>query len=467
MKKIIAILILILLLAPAPFGSSFLNKRNKFGENSRIKSNGYFSIYTKYNGIEKYTPLLQSFFGIDVDNNASTGKNGKDIRISLIFLPLIQSIDVGPILTLAFAMKIVRIGEEIKNGEMEVSFSGVMASHRFKIGYYSPENEEIPVELREVIWIIPYIFYEKDPEFYINIEPVFDGENKNLSVIVEFDEKKFFIDYFPAAESMIKISPNFSINMINFSIERYAELKQKIRMRYLDEIAINLTVDNLPDKMSFSISFSREEKRFDYMADDTFNSTLIIEYQDFDFVMKIEYLPTRLTTVFNESGCFYIYIDEKKTTFIIANAIENPTSYFLITNLTGEGIIQWKISQEGYIKVYGFKGLKVEIKAEADDVYLKTFSVHQAEHFEIDWNLSVPGYVFIDTDNETLSQYSFNFSIANTIGILLEIKSMVAENFKVTWQKEIPVFYKEGYFKFLEELIFKIMINGIWYDVFG
>jgi len=465
MKKAIAILVLILVVAQA--GDGFINKKGYFKEIRKAKSNGYFSIYTRYNGIEKYTPLFQSFFGIDVDNNYSTGENGKDIRISLIFLPLIQSIDIGPILTLAFAMKVVRMGDEIKNGEFEISFSGLISSHSFKIGYYSPEKEEIPKEIREVVWLIPYIFYEKDPEFYINIEPVFDEENKNLSVIVEFDEKKLFVDYFPAASSMIKISPNIALNMINFSIERNADLKQKIRMRYMDEIAINLTIDNLPDRMSFSISFSNEEKRFDYVANDTFNSTLIIELQNFDFVMKMEYLPTRLTAVFNESGYFYIYIDEKKTTFIIADAIENPNNYFLITNLTGESTVQWKTSQEGYLKVDGFKGLKIEVKMEFDGIYLKTSSVHQAEHFEISWNLSIPGYIFIDTDNESLSQYSFNLTLANNFGILIEIKSIVAENFKVSWQKEIPIFHKEGYFMLLEELIFKVMINGIWYDVFG
>ncbi|MEM2935061.1 MAG: hypothetical protein QXF32_01685 [Candidatus Thermoplasmatota archaeon] len=157
MKKIIAILILILVIAQA--GSGFVNKKGYFREIRKTKFNGYFSIYTRYNGIEKYTPLIQSLFGIDVDNNHSTGENGKDIRISLIFLPLIQSIDIGPILTLAFAMKVVRMGDEIKNGEFEISFSGLISSHNFKVGYCSPEKEEIPKEIREVVWIIPYIFY--------------------------------------------------------------------------------------------------------------------------------------------------------------------------------------------------------------------------------------------------------------------------------------------------------------------
>ena len=456
MKKVVAIFALILVIAQA--GEGFINKKGK----EIRESNGYFSIYTKYNGIEKRTPLLQAFFGIDVDNDPSTGKNGKDVRISLIFLPLIQSVDIGPILALAFAMKVIRIGEEIKNGEFEVSFSGIVASHEFKIGYYSPEGKEIPRELREVIWVIPYIFYEKDLEFYINLEPVFDGENENLTVIIEFDDKKLLIDYFPAGASMIKISPNIALNMFNFSIERYAELRQKIRIRYIDDIAVNLTIDNLPDKMSFSLSFSIEEKRLDYSASDTFNSTLTIELQNFDFIIKMEYLPTRLTAVSGENY-LYIYIDEERTKFII----ENPSAYLMVTNLSGESIIQWKIAQDGYIRVDGFKGLKIEIEARQDDVYFKTSSIHEAEHFEIRWNISVPGYVAIDTNNESLSRYLFNLSIANTFGIFIEARSIVAENFTVSWQKEIPIFYTQGYFKFFESIVFKIMINGIWYDVFG
>ena len=129
-----------------------------------------FSIYTNYNGVEKYTPVLQSIFkGIDVDDNPSTGENGMDIKVSVFILPLIQPTDAGWILTVSFALKVIRLDDEIKNGEFEICFGGAISyagMHRFKIGYYSPENEEIPREIREVVTVVPYLFYSKNPEFY-------------------------------------------------------------------------------------------------------------------------------------------------------------------------------------------------------------------------------------------------------------------------------------------------------------
>ena len=44
---------------------------------------------------------------------------------------------------------------------------------------------------------------------------------------------------------------------------------------------------------------------------------------------------------------------------------------------------------------------------------------------------------------------------------------MKAEDFRVSWQASIPIFTKEGTIDFGSLEKFAIMLNGIWYDVFG
>ena len=439
-----------------------------------FSTNTGFSIYTNYNGIEKRTPVLQSIFnGIDVDNNPETGENGIDLKVRVFALPLIQQTDIGWVLTISFALKVIRLGEEIKNGELEICFEGSISYggvHTFKIGYYSAENEEIPREIREIITVAPYIFYPKAPEFYINVEPVFEGKDKNISIILEYENlgnHKISIDYFPATFSMIKIVPDFSLNKFNFSIEKYTEVEQTIRIRYEGVMNVSMTIEDIPQKMEFSIGFSQEEKRFEYMASDEFNASLIIEAFDFSYAMKIEYLPRHLICSFGDEGYIYIYINERKTTFIIADDIEEPFNYFMITNLSGEATIQWNIQRDGYIIINGFKGMEVEIKVEVGNIYFRAYSIVEAEHFETNWNLSIPGYVFIDTNNESLFFYSLNFTLDDLFGILIEAHSLKAEDFRVSWQASIPIFTKEGTIDFGSLEKFAIMLNGIWYDVFG
>ena len=429
-----------------------------------------FSIHTKYNGIEKDSTILNAIFnGIDIDNNASTGINGKDVRVSVIILPLIQQIDIGWILTFSIALKVIRMGEELKYGDFEIYFEGNIlysTSHKFKIGYYSPENEEIPREIREVVTIVPYIFYEKNPEFYINLEPVFDDANQNLTVIMEYSNTQthnVMIDYFPAVNSMIKISPDISFKKINISIERLADAEQTIRIRYENNFAINITVKDIPVRMSFTLGFS--ENYFEYMASDEFNASLIIEYGGVEFCIKLEYLPRHLISNFRE-GYIYVYIDERKTRFILCNDVDSPTNYLSVSNLTGEATIQWKGEQEGYIIVDGFKGLEIEIYSESSLTYFLLHSIMKAEHFEFRWNISLPGYVFIDTNWEWLSFYSLNITINDIFGILIESNLLRADDFNVEWNTTPPIFQIKGDIDFVGDITFSIMLNGTWYDVF-
>ena len=435
-----------------------------------------FYIHTKYNGIEKNTPVIQSIFsGIDVDNDPMTGVDGKDVKVSIFALPLLQPTDEGLVFTLSLALKVIRLGDEIKNGELEICFGGSVpfnGLHIFKIGYYSADGEEIPKEIREVVTIVPYILYDRDPEFYLNVEPIFESGNENISAIIEYSHENFgehtvTIDYFPAVNTMIKITPSIGINKFAFSIERFADVEQTIRMRYEGEFALNMTIEDIPQQMAFALNFA--ENYFEYEASDEFNASLILEYGGVEFLAKIEYLPHYLAASFNPEGYLDINIDERKTKFIVANDLENPTIYLSISNLSGEAIIRWDMNFDaiGFITVDGFKGIELEIKAELGSIYFRYYAVIQTEHFEIRWNLTIPGSIFIDSNNEWIASCSFNLSIDNIFGLLIEASLLKANNFKVEWQTESPIFNIDGELQFVGEITFAIMINGVWYHIFS
>lgn len=479
MKKFVIIIAFVLLLPSASnvvLNESMENierqeaKSIEFYENAENeeKMNGIF-IYTKYNGIEKTTPILEAIFnGIDVDNDESTGINGKDVKISIFILPYIQQLDSKWILAISLAFKVVRLGEEIKKGELEITFEGNFAYEKFhhiKIGYYSKQGEEIPKEIRIVYTVLPYLFYEKNPEFYINMEPVFEGKNYNISLIAEYGNEvthRLTIEYYPAVLSIIKISPDISFRYYNFSIIRFAEEEQTIKITYSAKKTISLTLEDLPKEISFTIGYG---EYFEYKASREFNASLIVEFKEYLVAMKIEYLPMHLIA---RSGENYlsIYINSRKTKFIICNDLEMPTSYFSIKNLSGETTLRWLGGKEGYIAIDGMKGIEIEIFSKIDMTSLSFFSVLKAEHFIIKWNISSKGYVFVDTNWEWLSFYSFNFTIDDIFGILIEANLLKAENFTASWQRVPPSFLLEGKIDFVGDITFAIMFNGVWYRVF-
>ncbi len=431
-------------------------------------------IYTNYEGNEKYTSILESIIdGIDVDSNPGTGSNGKDIKIEFLLFPFPDLMDGEWILFLSSFLQVVRLGEEIKYGDfqMYLEFSFTLNSqHTIRIGYSSSENEEIPKELNEIITITPYIFYDRQPEFYVDMAPLFDDGFHNLSIIAEYINQgshQVTIDYIPAVDTKIHLVPHEDQDTIDFSIQRTSSNEQKIKIQYEGTISsLGLILEDIPQIMTFTLGFG--DNIFEYTSSDTFNATLILAIFDRDLYMIIDYLPQHLKTYFlRQEGYLSISIDDKKTRFVLANDQSNPTKSFTITNLMGESLIQWLITQkEGYVTIEGFQGLEMRISLEDSAYSLLVTSILQTEHFEIRWNLNVPGFVFIDTNMEWLDSISFTLIFNTLYGILLEANLLQAEDFQVNWQTTIPLFSINGFIDFLGDVNFQIYLNGTWHPVF-
>ncbi len=424
----------------------------------------YFYFYTNYDGIEKISPIIEAINGIDVDNNSETGKNGKDIKIALLILPYIQKLDEKWVLAISFALKIIRLGEEIKEGKLIAYFSGLIPyqgkQHNIKLGYCS--KEEIPKEIRIVLTVLPYILYEEQPEIYINVEPIFDGDYKNLSIILEYDKGKTLIGYYPACPTIIRFSR--SEDKMGLAVERRTYAKQTIKISYEGTIGVNLTLENIPKRIAFTIGYG--ENYFEYEAEEEFNASLIIEIFGQKGCVKIEYLPRHLIVNFGKEGYIYLYIDEKKTKFLVCDDLVSPSISLSIYNLSGEAELQWVAGREGYISIKGFKGMETEFFANKENIYFRMFSQLKAENFVMGWNISSMGYISFDTNWEWLCFYSLNLTIDKVFGVLVEANMLRAEDFKVSWNAIPPSFQKTGKIEFIGDFIFSIMLNGKWYDVF-
>jgi hypothetical protein len=431
-------------------------------------------IHTAYEGIHKNTPLLESVIeGIDVDNNPSTGANGKDIQLNFFIFPYPDLVENQWVLWISSFIRVIRLGEEIKYGEFEIYLETTFSlngQHTIRIGYYSPKNEEIPKEIDEIVTLIPYIFYDEQPEFHIDIAPSFEGDTQSdLSVIVEYSSQRTHrvtINYLPAVDTTMKLTPKIERNQIDFTLERSSSLEQTIGILYQGLLDISFTLEDIPQTMAFTLGLL--DSSFEYQASDEFNATLHIEVFDLAFVMRIEYLPRYLKTKFLiEGGHLDIAINRRQTRFIIANDLQEPTKSFSITNLSGESSIRWQIvGKQGYVTIQGFRGLELEIILDQTNYELNVNTILETEFCDIHWDLAIPGFVTLDTNLEWLSSYSFQILFGQTFGIRIQANFLRAEDYQVHWQTSAPLFTRTGILNFIGQITFDIMLNGVWYPVF-
>lgn len=430
-------------------------------------------VYTRCNGVEKKTPLLQAIMQpIDVDDNASTGENGKDVKISAFIFPYVQQVNGKYVLAISDVLKIIRLGNEIKDSDfeayVELSFN-YNGEQTFRVGLGSAYGEELPREMRIVFTVVPYLMYDKNPEFYLNTEPLFDQDNgeRNISVFGEYFGKSHEyvqIDYQPAVESMIKIVPNAELGNISLSIQRLSSQDTTLTVRYEGRVKANMTIDKLPSKMDFDLLFS--ENHFEYTSNNEFNVTMAFETAgDFTGVMRIIYLPRHIVIDGGLEGYLSIYVDNKKTKLILSDKFNEPSTYFMIGNISGEATLQWNIGGAGFIRLDGAKNAQMELYAKLGSIKFRMNAIQKAKHFYFGWNMSSMGYIKIDTDWEWLNEFTLNATFGDSFGILIGAGLFRAENYQLSWSFSPINFNKQGDIELTGNYRFSVMIDGVWYNI--
>ncbi len=421
-------------------------------------------IYTKCNGIEKRTPIIQALLNpIDVDDNPDTGENGGDVRITAYPFPYVQQVGGKWILAISLVFKIIRLGEEIKDSDFEAYVQIDFQGQTFRAGIGSAYGEELPKEARLVFTVVPYLMYDKEPEYYINLEPVFEGNSSKVSIFGEYIGKShqyMQIDFNPAITTMIKFVPSVKIGHAGITIQRFASEETTLKMIYKGKFNANLTIEDIPVTMSFDLAIS--ERHFEYEASDEFNVSMIIE-GNHQACATIRYLPRHIVIDGGLDGYVNIFADNKKTELILADKIKEPSSFIKISNLTGNITFKWKVGLNGFLVVDGGKNAFIELSALKGVFDLK--AIKKATNFSFTWNLALNGSISIDTNWEWLAEYSINFTLEN-FGIYIKASFLRAEDYTAEWNTSPPSFITYGNMDFIGGIDFSIMINGIWYPLF-
>jgi len=483
MKKIIAAFLVIILLMP--LGANTGNYKKEY--TSQYKAEDFFEnknflkdptksynfnilddpgafIYTRCDGVEKKIPILKALLSpIDVDNNATTGVNGKDIKISAFIFPFVQEMNGSWILAISLVFKVIRIGEEIKSKDFETYVQFDLQGQTFRAGIGSESGEELPRETRLVFTVVPYVMYNREPEYYLNLEPIFDGQPSNISIFGEYignTHQYIQFDFKPAIESIIKFSPHLKIGNIGMEIRRFAAYETSIKMIYKGEYSANITIEDIPTKMAFNLAFS--ESHFEYNSNDEFNASMLIESGDTSACARIIYLPRRIVIDGGLEGYINVFINNRNTMLILADRPVNPSTFFEISNLTGNITLQWNIGSSGMLQIDGAKNAKIELYA-LDGIFdLK--AIKKASHFSFAWALGSNGSISIDTNWEWFAEFYMNISF-DRFGILIGANFMRADDYALEWEVIPPSFSKYGKIELMGNLTFAVMLDGVWYNI--
>ena len=482
MKRLFAAFIGLILLTPLTFTHESIKVEQKetpqiveHGESILIEQQKSYNftildeqigafVYTRCNGIEKKIPLLKALFNpIDVDDNESTGEDGKDIKINAYPFPYVQQVNGKWILAVSLVFKIIRLGEEIKDSDFETYVQLDFHGQIFRAGLGSEQGKELPKEARIVFTVVPYLMYDKEPEYYLNLEPVFEGNASKVAIFGEYIGKShqyMQIDFDPAVTTMIKFSPSMKVEHAGISIQRYSSQETTLKMIYEGKFNANLTIEKIPISMSFNLSVS--EGHFEYEASDEFNISMIIEGKH-QACARINYLPRHVAIDGGMEGYLNVFTNNRKTELIMADKPNNPNSFIKVSNLTGNITFKWSVGLDGYIGVDGGKNAFIELNALKGMFDLK--ATKKASNFSFSWNLALNGSIAINTNWEWLAEYSMNFTLQN-FGIYIKANFLRAENYSVEWNTSPPLFNTYGNIDFIGDIDFSIMINGVWYPLF-
>ncbi|MEA2054789.1 MAG: hypothetical protein U9O96_06785 [Candidatus Thermoplasmatota archaeon] len=450
-------------------------------------------IHTEYEDVKKNVSILYGLLlPIDVDNNSGTGENGKDIKVRFYILPSLSHENFGWVLSFYLVVEVERLGEELKNEDFEIYLNFYLSlenydygTHEFRLGYASAEGKELPKDEKIIFTIYPYLMYDKSPDFVLQNIPTFDGEESDIDLIASYSgdygdnvfHHKVVITYQPAVSSTIKFTPDLNLRKINIALSRTASKDTMLTIAYTggkngEDMDIALTIDKIPEEMSFSIFYSLsgvsgERGMVIYESSSEFNVTLTIKIKMVGLLGRVQYLPKYFMAKWANKiygGHINLNTSSSSTKFIICDNIDNPSIYFSISNVTNIANFSWGIDQEGYVKFDAeHEGPMIDFYWIMDSVRIELISQLKTNYFSLSWNIDQEGHVNLDTDGKWLNTFSFNFTLDGYVGLLIGASFLKADDFRAEWVVWPPSFNISGDINFIGDIIFSVMLDGTWY----
>lgn len=454
-------------------------------------------IHTRCGTVEKDTSILYGLLSpIDVDNNAGTGQEGKDVKVRFFILPSFYREDFGWVMSLSAVVEVERLGEELKNKDFEIYLDFHLSledygygTHEFRLGYSSPEEKELPVNERVTFTVFPYLMYDRNPDFILQNIPTFDGEASDVDLMARYSgsfggntfDHSVVVSCQPAISSTIKFTPDMDLQKISMDISRTAERDTTLTISYSGKtneegIDIALTIEKIPVEMAFSVSYgifgsSGDRGMVDYESSGEFNVTMTVRMGRIGLMgcARIQYLPTHLAAKWASriyGGYVNLSTSSSSTELMICDDLDNPSIYFSISNVTNCANFSWNMDQGGYVKLNADKeGPRVDFYGIMGSMRAEVTSRLKTDYLFISWNLDQEGYVALDTHGNWLNAFSLNFTIDNNIGLLIGASLLKTSNFRADWVIWPPSFRFSGDINFVGDIIFSVMVGGTWYSL--
>lgn len=457
--------------------------RNK---NNELQLNFFTStITTTCNQVKKDTEITFGMFNnIDVDNNANTGVNGKDIRVQYLILPYFLP---SPEFTLgaAFSVSVERIGEEIKDSEF--SLSAMISDNLFSVGYESPEgvSNEIPkrIQLSSTIFIEP-MSGSIGTSFYMNPSYEENQAGKQITLFASFDDtnvkRSYAFGFQPASETQITLRSTPDPDKWQYTVNRDTPFDTILTAEMTKSTngitkETKLTIDSLPEEISFSLAltpFSSDGGSIEYESSTMYDVEVLVEtaqlgqckyavIQNTPRRLSAEWIPSR------ENGFYHLDIDSDGTTVYLLNSLQSPTINLSIKELSSVDMTAfWNLTNPGDLQVKKNPSLHVDLDILFEDWEAQLDAEPTAEDIFCSWNSNISGYFSIDTDREPLSNVNLLIKGPQN-GVRLIGETLAADDFFLEWNvwplSDFAV-NKSGSIDYFS-LSIDIFINGEWYHL--
>jgi hypothetical protein len=457
---------------------------------SKQKSNFKLNIFsnlleTKCQGVEKISEIM---FGIpkyiDVDDNENTGQQGYDIKAQYLILPWIifePDFAIG----LLFTVGIERIGSEIKDKDLNVSFS--VGENNLCFGYSTPNTlgNEIPdfTRVSSIFLINPLLKYSQ-VSFYVNPQYSSGQQEKSIVLFAEYDDEEnhrsFSFEFEPPVETQIDLVSSREDGKWQYNFNRHSTIESKLTatigrtVEDKDKVT-TISIDKLPTNLSFLLDitpFGKEGGEFIYESEKMYDIELNIRTDELGICKfaTLKNTPRKIhaewTPTF-QNGSYGISIDSDGTDFTLKDRLENPVINLSVNNIASIDInATWNLTDPGDFTVIKNSGLNVDLEFRLDEWIAKLEAQPTATYISTTWQVDVKGYFTIDTNDEPLSTVDILIK-GQDVGIEVIGESFKSEDFNISWtiwpivEWDLDI---SGEIKFLS-LSIDLYLYGVWYHL--
>ncbi|HDM25065.1 MAG TPA: hypothetical protein ENG24_00490 [Thermoplasmatales archaeon] len=357
----------------------YLEKSVVFREKETIASLNpcclFAKIHTIYeNSIEKDSTIrLFRATKIDVDNKG-------DADLAAYAKISIDRIDLN--FALKISLNLERINDDIMDKALgvylEISipalFDKYAMSHRIRIGYESPDGEELPKSVDVFFSFVPFIPFIQSfsPAVELGLEHN-GGDNSKIALVADYArlqsdgvdvERKFAIEFDPIVSTTLYFNPGVEDKVWSFKFRRTANEESLVTfyyevIRYNDEKKVSLTFDKLPKTMNFDLEispFSSDGGKIEYKSSRKFNIIFSVESNKLGqyACAYLQGLPKHVVATWKPGldGSLDVEMSSSIEKILVCDNLEKPTVELSISNFPKTVKVLWSLRENGYFEVF-------------------------------------------------------------------------------------------------------------------